>query len=226
YAQLWLRAQFGVGVSGSDGTLFVADPLRGFFIKTVAWDHGDGFVYLSQEGAVRWWRPTGETEVVRFDDPTDDLTIVDVSMFDRQVVVVEHNGSLLAFDLLTGEATDSALQRYRRVETGEISFLANGSTAAVIGNELVVTHPDGVLRLGLGTPERPVAVMHDFDGRRAIVSIEAEEPADAPRIVFVVDLQCSDCTELIVTTNADSFDLVGTLIRTSQLGIRGLPSPP
>jgi hypothetical protein len=219
HAQLWLRGQFGAGVFGSDGTQFVANPLRSFFIKTVAWDHGEGFVYLSEDGAVRWWRPDADTEIVRFDGPTDDLAIVDVSLLDRQVVIVERNGSLLAFDLITGAASEGAVQRYRRVETGEISFLAGGRTAVVIRDELIVTHQEGLLRLGLGGPEQPFVVLHDFDGRRVIVSIEALEPADAPRTVYIIDLECPTCTEVIETITAQSFDLVGNLSRSNPIAV-------
>ena len=79
--------------------------------------------------------------------------------------------------------------------------------------ELVVTDDAGaeLARIELGTFDAPIATLHDFDGRRLIVSVEALEPASGARTVYLVDLECADCTEVWQTEGPDSFDLVGTL---------------
>ena len=65
--------------------------------------------------------------------------------------------------------------------------------APVPVTDLVVTGPDGERRLPLTTDERPFATLHDFDGRRVLVSIEPYEPALPPRLFTIIDLECETC---------------------------------
>jgi hypothetical protein len=60
--------------------------------------------------------------------------------------------------------------------------------------DLVVSGPQGERRIPLTTDERPFAALHDFDGRRVLVSIEPWEPALPPRLFTMIDLECEDCT--------------------------------
>lgn len=61
--------------------------------------------------------------------------------------------------------------------------------------EVVVTDPAGsdIARIGFTTDERFWGVLHDFDGRRILVSREGWEPALGPRTFFIIDLACPDC---------------------------------
>ncbi len=89
---------------------------------------------------------------------------------------------------------------------------------------LVILDQSGseLIRFQVGTYERPYATIHDFDGRRIIVSVEPFEPAAAPRTVYVIDLECASCTE-VIDAGPDSFDLVGSLDRQGELVAPELP---
>ncbi len=90
--------------------------------------------------------------------------------------------------------------------------------------ELVITDDGGeeLLRLELGDFDNPIAMLHDFDGRRLIVSVEAMEPATGIRGVHIVDLECADCTTTISTGGPDSFDLVGVLESSGPVTVTAL----
>jgi hypothetical protein len=79
-------------------------------------------------------------------------------------------------------------------------------------SQLVVTDAIGteVARFDVTTDEQPFAVLHDFDGRRILVSREAWEPALAPRTFFIIDLECIECGlgEPFTTPGAASADLM------------------
>lgn len=217
----WLRAQYGIGVFGSDGSQFVTDLLRNPSFKSVAWDLGNGFVYLGEAGDLRWWRPNGDLRVATLDG-LDSLTIVDVVDDRGPVVILDDGSALLPIDLTTGELRAGSVEPYLRVEPPHgrpQAMFAAGQWAEVDNEgglaELVIRFSNGgeLLRFEVGTIEQSWAVLHDFDGRRVVVSVEALEPADAPRTVYLVDLECPTCTEVIETIAGDSFDLVGIVPR-------------
>lgn len=103
------------------------------------------------------------------------------------------------------------------VDLGSLSPIAPPRSVAIDQPEpgapsVLVVEENGneVLRVPVGTPEEPLLIVHSFDGRRVIVSREPAE-APGPRTVFVIDLECADCTEVILTTGPDSFDLVAVV---------------
>ena len=79
--------------------------------------------------------------------------------------------------------------------------------------ELVVRSTDGeeLARIEVGSQMEPWAAIQDFDGRRVVVAVEPHEPAFAPRTIYVIDLECADCTEVVETPGADNLELVGIL---------------
>ena len=89
---------------------------------------------------------------------------------------------------------------------------------------VIITDDNGaeLLRFEIGDFERPYVTLHDFDGRRVIVSKEPFEPAAAPRTVYLVDLECPGCTT-VIDAGPDSFDLVGV---SRSVGPVGLPLIP
>jgi hypothetical protein len=226
-AQRWIKATHE-GVFGSDGTLFGGNPVPFRGIKNVAWDRGEGFIYLTEDGDLRWWRPAGEQLVAAIGELGTIISIVDVVDDPEGPVVVLDNGSdPIRVRLNTG-------QQLPLVEPlhGPVRMWGGGRGAYIDSPdwsegeldeggfpvppfplaELVITYSNGgeLLRFEVGTFEQPWAVLHDFDGRRVIFSVEPLEPAAAPRTVYVADLECPTCTEVIFA-GADSFDLVGTL---------------
>ena len=68
-----------------------------------------------------------------------------------------------------------------------------------------------VLRMEVGSEQRPYVYIHDFDGRRLILGAEPFEPAVPPVTVWIIDLECATCTERIETDSLERFDLIGWL---------------
>ena len=226
-AQRWIKASHE-GVFGSDGTLFGGNPVPFLGIKNVAWDLGEGFIYLTEGADLRWWRPAGDQLVAAMGELGTSISITDVVDDPEGPVVVLDNGSdPIRVRLNTG-------QQLPLVEPlhGPVRMWGGGRGAYIDSPdwsegeldegslpvppfplaELVITYSNGgeLLRFQVGTFEQPWAVLHDFDGRRVIFSVEPLEPAAAPRTVYVIDLECPTCTEVILA-GPDSFDLVGTL---------------
>ena len=124
--QTWLRASFGHGIFGSDGNQYVADPLLSYASKTVAWDRSDGFVYLTEDGMLRWWRPDRDIDVMQFSATDISLGIVDVLDAGGRVVVLDRGGRLVAVDLSTGEERDQPPDLIRRLDSGGLSWSSWG----------------------------------------------------------------------------------------------------
>jgi hypothetical protein len=68
-----------------------------------------------------------------------------------------------------------------------------------------------VLRMAVGTERRPYVFIQDFDGRRLILTAWPYEPALPPSTVWIIDLECGDCTQVFETTGTEYFDLIGTV---------------
>ncbi len=80
--------------------------------------------------------------------------------------------------------------------------------------ELVVAEADTGREqavVNIGTPVQDVVLVHDFDGRRVVVSRTAYEPALAPQVMFVIDLGCGGCTRRHDTVAAGGAGLTGAV---------------
>jgi hypothetical protein len=237
----WVRTDSSLGqIIGSDGRV-VADhstPMTG--AKSLAWDGDDGLVILGgtgdlRNGDLRWVTPE-DARAVPVEWPAEDEgMIVDVAVIgDRPVVALRSfAGELYWFDLETGAevAGDPDLADYFEdlgtrlggqgrtvvVDYPENLDAERDETGALVWPfdlpELVVRGPEGeeLARIELGSEQQPFALLHDFDGRRVVVSVEPNEPAFAPRTISVIDLECADCTEIVEAPGADTLELVGVL---------------
>ncbi len=107
-----------------------------------------------------------------------------------------------------GRTATIALPDWSNVERGE----AGEPLSPYELPELVVTSQDGteLLRMVVGTNDRPYVRIHDFDGRRLILDSTPQEPASPPQTVWIIDLECADCTREFKTPGPFWFDLIGT----------------
>lgn len=237
----WIRGGLN-GVYDDSGELITDLEFSGIGIlgggRASAWDGDQGFVVVTDQ--VLWF---GEGGLVETDLPVG--PIVEVERVAGVPVV--GIGSLVAtgpttwFDLTTGAET-TAPESSRTLDgvTYQAGGLATfielpdwtGVTRGEAGEpippfdlpELVVMgEGEELIRLAIGSEQRPYAQVHDFDGRRIIVSAEPHEPALGPRTVWVIDLECAECTVRIESDGPEWFDLVGTLEREGELRLPILP---
>jgi hypothetical protein len=206
--------------------------------RASAWDGATGFVVVSEQ--VIWFR---DGEAVETDLPVGPLVEV-VTVGGVPIVgidSVDATGTTTWFDLTSGEQVEPP-ESARTVDGDryEVDGLAafidlpdwTGVQRGEGGEpippfdlpELVVTAGDEeLLRFPIGSVERPYGLLHDFDGRRVVVSVEPHEPALGPRTVWIIDLECADCTLRVESDGPEWFDLVGTLKREGDLVSPVLP---
>lgn len=238
----WVRSDAALQqIVGSDGRAVVDHPVPLVNYKYVAWDGGEGLVLLNETGELRWVRPEADIPV-----PVDVLggevaTIDDVVPVDGRPAVALRSwaGETAWVDLETGDPVtgdparvdhfeDLGLQlggqgRLVHIEYPENLDAERDETGALVWPfdlpELVVRSTDGdeLARIEMGSENQPWARLHDFDGRRVIVSVEPQEPAFPPTTVYVIDLECIDCTEVVELPGADTLDLVGVLETTGPV---------
>lgn len=217
---------------GSDGTL-IAD-LEDFALSTrrVVWDGSAGIVYVAADGTLRHLGPDGNRQVTA-DLPEGATTrILGAVPGDPTLIGVVAEDSLQWIDLASGDRVDQPAGGVEWDPAGGSIFTDQGRTVLVDDSGLETADRDesgapigefelprvvvedastgeDLTTLVLGTSERPYLRIHDFDGRRLIVSREPQEPAYPPMTVIVIDLECADCTREIETSGPDSFTLVG-----------------
>ncbi len=92
------------------------------------------------------------------------------------------DGSLVAYVRAQSDGLDPELGNVRLRQPIELVVAETGT-----GAELTA--------VDVGTETQDLVVVHDFDGRRVVVSRTAFEPAQAPWVTFVFDLACAECTE-------------------------------
>ncbi len=231
----WVRSDAAAQtVVASDGSTLVDLPQQLTNLKIVAWDGGDGVVLLTEAGELRWLRPEADTTV-----PLDVLggeigSVDDVVLIDgRPVAALRSWGGEAAWvDVETGDAVDGDPTRVEyfeewglqlgsqgrtvRVEYPENADAERDETGALIWPfdlpELVVSDASGaeLARIEMGSEQQPWVRLHDFDGRRVVVSVEPMEPAFPPTTVYVIDLESAG-TEVVELPGADTLDLVGIL---------------
>ena len=232
----WVRTDFAQqAIIGSDGRRVIDHAVPAVNFKYVAWDGAQGLVLLNEDGDLRWVRPDSEVDV-----PVDVLggevgTIHDVVVVDgrRVAALGSWAGEIAWVDIETGEEVEGdpnrvdyfeelgvrlgAFDRLVWIEYPENADAERDETGALVWPfdlpELVVAETDGteLARIELGSEQQPWARLHDFDGRRVVVSVEPMEPAFPPTTVYVIDLECADCTQMIDLEGADTLDLVGVL---------------
>lgn len=192
--------------------------------ENVAWDGSDGLVIVTESG-VAWIRPGGTLQQTI---PIDE--IVEVALVGERHVLGGRalGGTVEWYELETARRIDPP---EGRTVVGE-TFQAQGRTATVLEPdwrdvergeagepippfdlpEVVVEDTNGSeLRFPVGTTERPHVQIHDFDGRRLIVSAVPQEPATPPQTTWIIDLECANCTRVVETDSPQTFDLVRTL---------------
>jgi hypothetical protein len=208
--------------------------------RATAWDGDAGIVMLTPDGIE--WRAPGEARTIA----ASGREIVGTSYDGRSHVVgvrtLVEPSTVTWYELETGDIV--AQPDAGRTVDGT-TFTAQGRIATVVepdwtgvqlgeGGEpiapfdlpqLVVYESDDaeLLRINVGSEDRPYVRLHDFDGRRLILTAEPHEPAMPPMTVWIIDLQCPECTERIELGDPQWFDLVGSAdatgeVRTPTLG--------
>lgn len=199
--------------------------------RGTAWDGNTGLVTLDRD-RLTWLRPNSRPTVA----PNGPFIseIVEVAEGDVEpfilVRLIEDPSTTLWMRFSTGYVVDPP--ESARTVDGQ-TFTAQGRTATIaqpdwsnveLGEaselllpydlpELVVTSQDGteLLRMVVGTNDRPFVQIHDFDGRRLILDATPQEPASPPQTVWIIDLECADCTQAFLTGHPVWFDLIGTV---------------
>ncbi len=220
----------------ADGTI-LARGRYAFPGRPSAWDEETGVVTFGEDGLL-WMRPDGESAQTLPSEAIAEL--VEVVKGDSGHTVgarpFQSLDTIIWFELETGRRTDPPSSA--RTLDG-LTFTAQGRTATIAQPdwrnvergepselvlpydlpELVVTSQDGteLLRMVVGTNDRPFVQIHDFDGRRLILDATPQEPASPPQTVWVIDLECSDCTQAFLTGHLVWFDLIGTVETASDV---------
>lgn len=209
------------------GEVLFEFPSTILFGRNTAWDGGDGFVALTGEGLI-WMRP-GQSRTI--DLPQG--AIVDVAISDSGTHVVGiariEDRTVHWYELETGDLVDPpatartldgrafvAGDRMATIEDPDWNGVERDETGAPLPPfdlpELVVTEGRfEVLRIPVGSFQKPFAEIHDFDGRRIVFGALPIEPAVPPTTVWIVDLECSECTQRFDTPSLEYFDLIGDL---------------
>ncbi|MBK5266331.1 MAG: hypothetical protein JJE47_02770 [Acidimicrobiia bacterium] len=233
-------------IRSPEGTV-LARGTYAFLGRPSAWDEDGGVVTFGDDGLLRWMRPGGESFPTL---PSQAIAeIVEVVKKNNGYVVgarlARSVNTIIWFELESGTLTDPPT--LARTLDG-LTFSAGGRTATIappdwsnvqLGEggepippydlpELLVTADDGteLLRVPVGTTDRPFVEIHDFDGRRLILSAVPQEPGLPPQTVWIIDLECSGCTEMMATGGPVWFDLIGTLTSTGDVVEPSLPTDP
>ncbi len=231
----WVRTQNPDAIVDSNGDVILQTgaPLLG--TKTAAWDTGSGVVTVTADSRLRWVRPGADTIIpLEWPDP-DPPILLDVVLLDAgpAAALRTFGGDVMWVDLTTGDVVDGDPDRADVFEDHGDQLGAQGRKVSVFFPEnadverdetgaliwpyelpqLVVTDTAGdeLVRITLGTEQDPFVKLHDFDGRRVVVSQEGWEPALAPRTVFIIDLECGDCPVETVEIGPDTIDLIGVV---------------
>ena len=205
------------GVTSEAGDLlFDTDPVLGE--ENLVRDR-EGGLFFSDSFGLWWWRagdsepdlvlegwffrlieaiPTPNGPVVRIADAGDryiDITnLTEVSPIPGSVDIDEDFSVVLrAANGLSATVTQP-----------EITLTGEGFPDEVIepAHLLITRDTETVLDLRIGGPAEAYARIHDFDGRRVIVSRGPFEPALPSETYMVIDLSCPECTEVFVESAA------------------------
>ena len=207
--------------------------------RNTAWDGDDGFVALNESGLV-WMRPEGRQTI---DVPQGSIVDIAVTEAGTHVIGIAsmEDGSVSWVELETGNEVEapsgasttdgetfSVADRSVSIEDPDWSDVERDEAGGPIPPfdlpELVVSEGDReVLRLPIGSEGRPYVDIHDFDGRRLAIAAQPQEPALPPTTVWIIDLECADCTQTIETPGPEYFDLIGVLPQEGDVVQPALP---
>lgn len=222
-----------------EGKTLAEFPQTILYGRNTAWDGGDGFVALNDSGLI--WITSDQRRTV--DAPFG--TILDVAVSDTGTHVVgireAETGAVRWLELESGDEVGAPATART---TDGVTFTSGTRTATIVEPdwsdaerdetgmplppfdlpELVVTEEGAeVLRITVGSEERPFVEIHDFDGRRLIIGAMPVEPAVPPVTAWIIDLECSDCTQRIDTASLEYFDLIGALASEGEVTEPDLP---
>jgi hypothetical protein len=222
----WVRGTVEQIVDAEGSVLFEFPPTI-LYGRNTAWDGGDGFVALTDEGLI-WMRPDQRQTI---DAPFGAILDMAITETGTHVVGIEdaEDRSIRWFALESGDEVEAPSSA--RTTDGNTYTFGERTVTIVDPDwsdnekdetgmplrpfdlpELVVT--DGgteVLRITVGSEDRPFVEIHDFDGRRLIIGALPVEPAVPPSTVWIIDLECGDCTQRFDTDSLEYFDLIGVL---------------
>ncbi len=196
--------------------------------SSIARDGSGGFVWTDLDGL--WWLGADATEptLVSADPPG---FLLGVTPTDAGPEAIFEEGSLRFVDLGTGAEVPGPNSPRVRLEGSDppvvVRAAANGLAARVVGPavtldaegqpvgvtepaRLIVSGPSGpVVDIPVGSFYSPWVTLHDFDGRRVILSRGPLEPALPEETFFLVDLACGSCLQRF-TASATRAALVGS----------------
>lgn len=235
---VWVRGTHSQIIDDQDRVLYEY-PFTVQYGRNTAWDGASGFVALTDAGLI-WMRP-GSTVTV--DAPSG--SIVDAWITDTGAHVVGirafEDQQVHWIDLESGTETAAPTEA---LTLDGITFTAGNREATIelpdwsgverdeIGQPVppfdlptLIVSEDGeeLVRIAVGSEQRPYVNIHDFDGRRLIIGAEPFEPAVPPVTAWIIDLECAGCTQRIETESLEYFDLIGALPSEGDLQIPDLP---
>jgi hypothetical protein len=214
--------------------------------RATAWD-GDAGLVTSGEDGLRWLVEDDERAVEVPNETIGELVeVVAVSSGHVLGARLYYPFTTISwFELETGRISDppagartvdgvtfSAAGRSAMIELPDWSSVQRGEGGEPLPPfelpELVISSDDGIelLRIPVGSSQRPYVQIHDFDGRRLIISAVPNEPALPPQTLWIVDLECGNCTEMFETGGPVWFDLIGTLESGGPVVQPALPTVP
>lgn len=222
----WVRGT-AEQIVDDQGTVLHEFPMTILYGRNTAWDGGEGFVALTESELI-WIRPQGRQSI---DAPFGSILDVAVTETGTHVVGIREAESR-EIRWLELESGDEVAAPPTALTTDGKTFTFGDRTATIVDPdwsdvekdetgfplrpfdlpELVVTERGvEVLRITVGSEDRPFVEIHDFDGRRLIIGALPVEPAVPPSTVWIIDLECGECTEVIETPSLEYFDLIGVV---------------
>ncbi len=231
----WLRMDQSGVLLDPNGRRLAQGDFAGSW-RRMSWDGDHGIVYIDGTGNLRHATPESDEVIVSLGDPWV-AEILRVVPGRPTLVTVSTDSGVRFVDLTVRGFTQSALDSIILDDNGRLTSVTAQGVTATIDDAAMQAGPFGeggerlgdfelpsivftdastgevLSRLYVGTRNRYWLTLHDFDGRRLIVSRAPNEPANPPLTVFYVDLECPDCTGRIETVGPDSFSLVGVSLR-------------
>jgi hypothetical protein len=205
------------GIEDDAGTLlFDSDPLLGE--TNLVRDHEGGIVFTDTFGL--WWWRSGETDPDLVLDgaflrlieaiPTANGPVVRLAGADDRYVDIANLVEVAPIPggVEIGEDFSEVRRAYNgltaTVTQPEVTLDPEGFPDQVVEPAHLIVTRNGEVQLDLriGGPVEAYARIHDFDGRRLIVSRAPYEPALPPETYLLVDLACDGCTETFVEAAA------------------------
>ncbi len=202
-------------------------PQTVLFGRNTAWDGGDGFVALTWDGLI-WMRPDGLQTIAMAQGSILEVVVTEAGAHVVGVMDAEDR-TVRWVEMETGNEVEAPTEattidgktfsvgdRSVTIEEPDWSDVERDEAGGPIPPfdlaDLVVTeNGTEVLRLPVGSEQRPYMEIHDFDGRRLVIAALPQEPAVPPSTIWIIDLECADCTQRLDTPSLEYLDLIGVL---------------